>query len=86
MGTEWSTGVCEISQNHLRFVPSVGIVGKRDIDVTGARVTSNELSAHANLFNTPPVTLVVSTARGELLWAIPERVAGQALALLGPRS
>lgn len=84
IGTEWSAGTCEISPHHLRFMPRIGILGNRDIEVLGARLTDNRLSAQANLFLSTPTTVVISTDAGELLWAIPEHVASRVAARLYP--
>jgi hypothetical protein len=42
IGTEWSTGIGEVSRGHLRFVPSIGIVGDREIDVMHLRLIDSQ--------------------------------------------
>lgn len=70
IGTEWSGGVCELSPGHLRFEPSIGIVGSREIDVLEVRVAQPQPSPMVNLQSGNPVALIVTTASGELLWAV----------------
>lgn len=74
IGTEWSAGLCEISPGHLRFSPRIGIVGDREIDVQRLEpadpppVRARQLEDFAYFR--------LSTANGDLRWAIPSRLAG----------
>jgi len=84
IGTEWSTGVCEIGKGRLRFVPSMGIVGDREIEVIGLRLRddwSHELVVAPWGESTE---LIVSTEAGELYWAIPEHIADDVVERLSP--
>ncbi|MBG6054906.1 hypothetical protein IWX81_001317 [Salinibacterium sp. CAN_S4] len=84
IGTEWSTGVCEISPGHLRFVPSVGIVGDREIDVIDVRMTQERPHEQMVMPWGESADLVITTKAGELHWKIPEHIANEVIARLSP--
>lgn len=79
IGTEWSSGVCVISPSRLAFTPSMGIVGDREIEVLALRRAEKAVP-----ITTPWVglTLIITTAQGELYLSIPEHVAEEVLARL----
>jgi hypothetical protein len=82
IGEEWSAGTCEISVGRIRFSPTIGIVGDRDIpvlEVLASDVDPDEVR-HLGLRQT--VTYVIRTERGDLWWALPDPVANPASDLL----
>lgn len=84
IGTEWSTGVCEISEAHLRFVPSMGIVGDREIEVIGLRLREDWPDEPLVTPWGESTELIVSTKAGELYWALPEHIADDVIERLSP--
>ncbi|QYH35212.1 hypothetical protein FFT87_04165 [Salinibacterium sp. M195] len=84
IGTEWSNGVCEITDHHLKFVPTMGIVGERRIPVLNLTPIAEE--PH---FGTTPAWadsahFVLSTHDGDLAWAFPKYIANDIVARLLP--
>ena len=84
IGTEWSTGVCEVTPGHLRFLPSAGIVGDREIDVLGLRLPEERLHETVVVPWGESTDVVISTEAGELYWVIPEHIADEVIARLSP--
>ena len=84
MGREWSTGVCEISVGHLRFRPSTGIVGNREIDVVGLRLVEGRPDETILVSWAESTDLIISTTTGELYWVIPQHIADEVIARLLP--
>ncbi|MCU1409646.1 MAG: hypothetical protein JWR04_353 [Rhodoglobus sp.] len=84
IGTEWSTGVCKISPGHLRFVPSMGIVGDREIDVLGLRLMEGGPYERVVVPWGESTDLVITTGTGELYWVVPEHIADEVIARLAP--
>lgn len=82
IGTDWSSGLCEITPRHLYFKPRIGVVGDRDIDVTAIRAAPQSTPPGVPIFGGTPVTFVMTTAGGELYWMIMQSQASQALRLL----
>lgn len=81
IGTEWSSGWCEVGGGHIRFVPTMGIVGERDIDVISLGDVEGDVSNswhHAETLNYFRLT----TASGALYWAVPPVLADEAAALI----
>lgn len=68
IGTEWSVGIALPSAGHFRFIPEIGIVGNREIDVVDLHVAGDE--PRLNTIS-PSTTLRLTTAKGDLYWAIP---------------
>jgi hypothetical protein len=85
-GTEWSGGVCELTPGHLRFEPSIGIVGAREIDVIDVRVAHPQPSPTMTLLTGESLVLVVSTSGGELLWAVPRQILNEVRERIRPNS
>ena len=84
IGTEWSTGICEISPGHLRFVPSMGIVGDREIEVISLRLTQVRPYDEVVVPWGESTDLVITTESGELYWVVPEHIADEVIARLSP--
>lgn len=82
IGTEWSVGTATISAGRVHFVPRMGIVGDRTIDVLG--LSHAEMEAIIGLEGFRAVTL--TTAKGDLRWAIPAAIADEVVALVRPAS
>lgn len=82
IGTEWSEGICEITPRHLNFIPSMGVVGDRQIEVSGLRWANDEARARPRLCGRSSTTFIVSTNDGELYWTIVKRCAPKAVTLL----
>lgn len=70
VGTEWSEGITEISPKHLTFIPRMGIVGNREIEVTGLA-----FEAEAPRLLEGLVVFRLTTPAGDLLWAVPDKLA-----------
>lgn len=84
IGTEWSIGVCEITNRHLKFVPSIGIVGDRDIPVYELQPCPDGPSFGVNVPWGTSAHFVISTQGGDLAWAFPEYITDDILNLLLP--
>ena len=84
IGTEWSIGVCEISSAHLRFIPSTGIVGDREIDVVGIRMMEGGPYERVVVPWGESTNVIVSTEGGELYWVVPEHIADEVITRLSP--
>jgi hypothetical protein len=84
MVTEGSTGLCEVSPGHLRFIPRIGIVGNREIDVVGLRSADAVSAAEVMVDWDISRNLAISTMSGELLWIVPDYVADEVIARLTP--
>lgn len=82
IGTEWSSGVCEVTSGQLRFIPSIGIVGDRKIEVTGLRAQARPLATRDQWPWGDSANIIVSTASGDLHWVIPLHMADDVLARL----
>lgn len=82
IGTEWSTGRCEITPRHLRFIPRMGIVGNRDIDVLAVARSKEDFERVVILDSRPTTTLLITTTAGDLYWQVPSRVVKDAIELL----
>lgn len=82
IGTEWSGGVCHLSPGHLRFIPQIGIVGEREIDVLSI---SRSGPPAGTRFTGDRECVTVTTAEGELYWAIPESIAEQVIEKVVPK-
>jgi hypothetical protein len=82
IGTEWSTGICEVTPRHLRFVPRMGIVGTRDIRVESVRLADLGVREGVDLDPRPSTALRVTTHAGDLYWQIPVRVFDKVLSQL----
>lgn len=70
IGTEWSGGVAELTPGHMRFVPRVGIVGDREIDVLDIH-RGNLAMREVPVSTSPTQVLLVSTSAGKLYWLVP---------------
>lgn len=82
IGTEWSVGTATVSTGRVHFVPRMGIVGNRTIDVL--RLSPSEAESIVGLEGFRAFTL--TTAKGDLRWAIPPEVADDVVALVRPAS
>lgn len=82
IGTEWSTGICEVTPRHLHFVPRMGIVGIRNIPVESVRTADLGAREGVELDSRPSTTLRVTTEAGDLYWQIPVRVVDEVLSQL----
>ena len=82
IGTEWSVGTATVSAGQVHFVPRMGIVGDRTIDVL--RLVPSDAEAIVGLEGFR--AFILTTARGELRWAIPPGVADDVVALVRPAS
>jgi hypothetical protein len=82
IGTEWSTGRCEITPGHLRFIPNMGIVGPREIDVLAVEQSDADFERVVALASRPSTTLLLRTAAGDLYWQVLIRVVDEAIELL----
>ena len=83
VGTEWSGGVATISKGRLYFVPSIGIVGDRDIQVLGIRDHEDPVPAADDEFILGEwLDFVVTTSAGELLVRFPMEVGDAAADVL----
>lgn len=69
MGTEWSTGKAIVTAGHLSFVPSMGIVGDRQIDVSAIGPSSRPSFGQGYVFEGALVCLL-DTPKGQLEWAV----------------
>jgi hypothetical protein len=77
MGTEWSSGIAELSPGRILFRPKVGVVGDRVIAVqtiTGSDLPPRE---RPTLPAGDAAILAVETPSGTLLWAVPEHIASR---------
>lgn len=83
MGTEWSTGECELSAGRIVFRPTVGIVGDRDIDALAVHGVHLGAMERPTLGPRGAAIHVVTTSAGDLYWAVPEAVAASARELVG---
>jgi hypothetical protein len=70
IGTEWSVGVAEVRPGHLSFVPRIGIVGNREIDVLDLHVGSLSMK-DVPVSASPAQVVVVTTPCGKLYWLVP---------------
>lgn len=86
IGTEWSAGHSEIGPRRVRFEPMIGIVGSRDIDVVSLATTITDPDRIMLPGGGRPITFLVTTARGDLYWAVPERLSDDIVALIDPAS
>lgn len=82
VGEEWSAGTCEISTGRLRFSPTTGIVGDRDIDVLEVLTGDVDPDEVVRLGLGQTVTYVLRTDGGDLWWALPAEIADVACDLL----
>lgn len=82
IGSEWSTGRCEVTPGHLEFVPSMGIVGARSIDVLAVAHADENFERMVILESHPTTTLLITTAVGDLYWQVPSGVVDDAIELL----
>ena len=83
IGTEWSGGTAHLSPGHLRFVPTIGIVGERNIDVISVEPGGRSYPT-VNLSDGPGVHLIITTAKGQLLWGVPPGVVDDVIARVLP--
>lgn len=81
IGTEWSVGIALPSAGHFRFIPEIGIVGNREIDVVDLHVAGDE--PRLNTIS-PSTTLRLTTAKGDLYWAIPTAHVDEIVELVRP--
>ena len=84
IGTEWSAGICSISPGHLRFEPTIGILGHRAIDVVGLSPSDVRPDHFVDISPRQTITHVIRTEVGDLYWALPDGIAERAVALLRP--
>jgi hypothetical protein len=82
IGTEWSAGICSISRRHLQFHPTIGIVGDRKIDVVSLALSEIDPDEVVYLGLGQTLTYLIRTEAGDLYWALPDRIAERAKALL----
>jgi hypothetical protein len=82
IGTEWSMGICTISTGRIEFMPRIGIVGDRTIDVLEVLDHDSGALTSPDLEFGSSITYVVRTAAGDLYWTLPDRIAADASALL----
>ncbi len=83
IGTEWSAGVATIAPGRLLFVPSIGIVGDRDIRVLDLRDRDDTIPATSDEFVIGEwLDFVVTTPGGELLARFPMEVGDAAAEVL----
>jgi hypothetical protein len=80
IGTEWSVGMASFSEGRVHFVPRMGIVGDRTIDVLDLSPCETEPVVGLEGFR----AFTLATAKGNLLWAIPPGVADDVVALVRP--
>lgn len=82
IGTEWSVGTASVSEGRVHFVPRMGIVGDRTIDVLDLSPCETEPIVGLEGFR----AFTLATAKGDLRWAIPPGVADDVVALVRPAS
>lgn len=82
IGTEWSRGVCTITPGRIRFTPSVGIVGDRDVRVVRIENARERTVDTLTLDLDDMVVFRITTDRGDLYWALPPVIAEPAGDLL----
>lgn len=80
IGTEWSTGSCEFGPGHLRFLPSMGIVGEREIEVISLRLMDGRPYEEVVAPWGESTYLVITTEAGDLDWVLPEHIADEVIA------
>ena len=69
MGTEWSSGLATVTRGHISFDPSLGIVGKREIDVD--LVETARLAESRTDRSKPDSTILrLITPNGSLEWSL----------------
>lgn len=79
IGTEWSEGIAEISPGRLRFIPRTGIVGDREITITGLALEGAAPRLLEGL-----TVLRITTPSGDLLWAVPDKLVDDIAELVVP--
>lgn len=85
IGTEWSSGTCVLSTGQIHFVPTMGIVGTRDIPVKSLHPT--QLKAQENTPNFDGAAwFLIDTDRGQLIWGIPRATVAAVHQRLGVKS
>jgi hypothetical protein len=69
MGTEWSSGLATVTHGHISFDPSLGIVGKREIDVDLIE-TARLADSRTDPFKPNSTILQLVTRKGCLEWSL----------------
>jgi hypothetical protein len=84
IGPEWSLGCGTLTRGHMRFDPTLGIVGVREIEVTdvdGSRAKGERATKRP--FPGASVWELV-TPQGQLQWAVDSLLIEEAAAMLMP--
>jgi hypothetical protein len=79
IGTEWSMGTSELSPRHVKFIPKVGIVGNREIDIVDLKALAPvEDQLDLNEF----AYFLITTPKGHLHWGVPRIHADAVIAVV----
>lgn len=81
IGTEWSAGIATVTAGHISFEPSLGIVGKREINIDRAG-TARRARERRNPTKPHDTIVVLVTPKGELEWSLETRHVRAVMALL----
>jgi hypothetical protein len=69
MGTEWSSGLAIVTRGHISFDPSLGIIGKREIDVD---IVETARLAESRTHPSKPRSTILGlvTPNGRIEWSL----------------